>query len=435
MKDDNQTTDGKQTLTTEQKQKMKKYTVFALMFIIFGASMWLIFAPAKDNGVKAGVAGGFNTDIPLPKEEGIIGDKKSAYEEEQLKQKQEEKMRSLQDFAVMLNKGGDRAANDLPLTENRPQTTAIQPRYGSSRPQSSIQTSAAAYRDINRTLGTFYDSPKEDPEKECLAGELEELKARLADNETRENAINEQMAIMEKSYQIAARYMPQVQGQTPPQPSEGQSRKTSGKAAVAAVTQVTESIVSALQQDMSSDDVEGTFGQPRNLGFFTVTAFDSQETKNTINACIHEDQTVVNGQNIRLRLLERMQAGRIIIPHNTIVTGTAKVQGERLQITVNSLEFSGTILPVELTVYDTDGQPGIFIPSTTEINALKEVAANMGTSAGTSISLTSDAGQQLAADLGRSLIQGTSQYVSKKLREVKVNLKAGYRVFLLPNDK
>lgn len=436
MKYDNQKTDGKQALTTEQKQKMKKYTVFALMFIIFGASMWLIFAPAKDNGVKAGIAGGFNTDIPLPKEEGIIGDKKSAYEDEQLKQKQEEKMRSMQDFAVLLGDGGkDRAVKNLSLTENGPQTTAIQPHYGSSPPRSSIQTSAAAYRDINRTLGTFYDSPKEDPEKERLAGELEELKARLADNESRENAINEQMAIMEKSYQIAARYMPQVQGQTPLQLSEGQSRKTSGKATVAAVTQVTESIVSALQQDMSSDDVEGTFGQPRNLGFLTVTAYNSQETKNTIDACIHEDQTVVNGQNIRLRLLERMQAGRMIILRNTVIIGTAKIQGERLQIIVNSLEFSGTILPVELTVYDTDGQPGIFIPSTMEVNAVKEVAANMGTSAGTSISLTSNAGQQLAADLGRSLIQGTSQYVSKKLREVKVNLKAGYRVFLLPNDK
>ena len=70
-----------------------------------------------------------------------------------------------------------------------------------------------------------------------------------------------------------------------------------------------------------------------------------------------------------------------------------------------------------------------------EMNAAKEIVANMGTSAGTSISLTNDAGQQLAADLGRSVIQGTSQFVAKKLREVKVNLKAGYRVFLLPNDK
>lgn len=436
MKDDNKTTEGKLPLTQNQKEKMKKYSVFALMFIIFGASMWLIFAPSKDKNVKTGASGGFNTDIPLPKEEGIIGDKKSAYEEEQIKQKQEEKMRSMQDFAVMLGDGGkDRAAKSLSLTENGPKTTAPQPGYSSSRPQSSIQTSAAAYHDINRTLGTFYDSPKEDPEKERLTRELEELKSKLADNETRENAINEQIAIMEKSYQIAARYMPQVQEQTYLLPAEDQSRNASGKAAVAAVKQVNRCVVSRLQQDVSSDDIEETFSQPRNLGFLTITASDFQETKNTINACIHENQTVVNGQNIRLRLLEEMQAGRIIIPRNTVITGATQIQGERLQVIVSSLEFSGVILPVELTVYDTDGQPGIFIPNTKEINAAKEIIANMGTNAGTSISLTSDAGQQLAADLGRSLIQGTSQYASKKLREVKVNLKAGYRVFLMPNEK
>ena len=33
---DNQTNESKQTLTNEQKQKMKKYVVFALLFIIFG---------------------------------------------------------------------------------------------------------------------------------------------------------------------------------------------------------------------------------------------------------------------------------------------------------------------------------------------------------------------------------------------------------------
>ena len=36
------------------------------------------------------------------------------------------------------------------------------------------------------------------------------------------------------------------------------------------------------------------------------------------------------------------------------------------------------------------------------------------------------------ADLGRSAIQGTSQYISQKMREVKVTMKAGYKVLLLP---
>jgi hypothetical protein len=74
-------------------------------------------------------------------------------------------------------------------------------------------------------------------------------------------------------------------------------------------------------------------------------------------------------------------------------------------------------------VYDTDLQ---------ELSAAKEIVANMGTSAGTSFNINSDAGEQFIADMGRNLIQGVSQFTAKKLREIKVHLKAGYRVFLLP---
>jgi hypothetical protein len=107
-----------------------------------------------------------------------------------------------------------------------------------------------------------------------------------------------------------------------------------------------------------------------------------------------------------------------------------KIQGERLDIEITSLEYDGTIIPVELAVYDTDGQPGIFIPNSMEMNAVREVAANMGGSLGSSINISTNAGAQLASDLGKGLIQGTSQYIAKKMRTVKVHLKAGYRVML-----
>ena len=62
----------------------------------------------------------------------------------------------------------------------------------------------------------------------------------------------------------------------------------------------------------------------------------------------------------------------------------------------------------------------------------KEIAANAGSGLGSSITITDDAGTQLLSDLGRSVIQGTAQYVGQKMRQVKVTLKAGYRVLLLP---
>ncbi|KAA6301292.1 MAG: hypothetical protein EZS26_002489, partial [Candidatus Ordinivivax streblomastigis] len=56
---------------------------------------------------------------------------------------------------------------------------------------------------------------------------------------------------------------------------------------------------------------------------------------------------------------------------------------------------------------------------------VREIAANMGTNAGTSINLSSDAGEQLAADMGRSLIQGTSQFFSKKIKRGKSKPESG----------
>jgi conjugative transposon TraM protein len=86
-----------------------------------------------------------------------------------------------------------------------------------------------------------------------------------------------------------------------------------------------------------------------------------------------------------------------------------------------------------MEVFDTDGNPGISVPGSEELNAVKEVAANMGTSMGSSITITDNAGSQLLADLGRSVVQGASQYAGKKMRAVRVTLKAGHRLLLLPS--
>lgn len=94
------------------------------------------------------------------------------------------------------------------------------------------------------------------------------------------------------------------------------------------------------------------------------------------------------------------------------------------------LRVTGNIIPVELEVYDSDGQAGIFIPGSMEIDAAKEIGANMGSSLGSSINISTDAGAQLASDLGRGAIQGISQYISKRMRTIKVHLKSGYRVLL-----
>lgn len=143
--------------------------VYPLMGLVFLGSMYLIFAPSDKDEAKVENVGGFNADIPQPKGDGIISDKKTAYEQEQMENKQADKMRSLQDFAFSLgeeNGNGEEMTliDDAPA--EKPKTNVID--FGAGAPNnspSSIQSSAAAYRDMNRQLGSFYETPKEDKEK------------------------------------------------------------------------------------------------------------------------------------------------------------------------------------------------------------------------------------------------------------------------------
>lgn len=170
------------------------------------------------------------------------------------------------------------------------------------------------------------------------------------------------------------------------------------------------------------------------MGFHTAVGTVGQSEKNTIKACIHENQTITDGQAVRMRLLEPMKAGETVIPRNALVTGLGKIAGERLAISITSLEYKGLIIPVELTVVDSDGQEGIFIPGSMEIDAVREIAANLGGNLGTTINLNQQsAGNQLLTDLGKGAIQGTSQYIAKKMRTIKVHLKAGYNLMLYQN--
>jgi len=424
----------KKELTPQQIQQRKKMLVYPLMGLVFLGSMYLIFAPSDKDEAKVESVGGFNADIPQPKGDGIISDKKTAYEQEQMVNKQADKMRSLQDFAFSL---GEENGNgeDLTLIDDapaeKPKTNVID--FGAGAPnnsRSSIQSSAAAYRDMNRQLGSFYETPKEDKEKEELKRQVEELTSRLDAKENQAGGVDEQVALMEKSYELAAKYM---NGQSS-QPGEiaqvTPSAPVQGKGSTTTVKAVSDRTVSGLQQPMSNSEFIAEYSKPRNYGFNTAVGSGYSMGKNTIRACVHNDQTLMDGQTVKLRLLEPLQAGNVIVPKNSLVSGSAKVQGERLEILVSSLEYSGNIIPVELAVYDSDGQKGLSIPSSLEQEAAKEAMANIGAGLGTSISFAQSAGQQVAMDITRGLMQGGSQYLAKKFRTVKVHLKANYQVML-----
>ena len=408
----------KRELTPQQVQQRRKMIVFPLMFLAFAGCMYLIFVPSGKEDVNAESVGGFNADIPLPAEDGIIADKQKAYEQAMLNRKQQDKIQSLQDFGFT---GDDETEEPQAKIDLMPEED-VQPQRGGG-----ASYSANAYRDINRQLSTFYETPPVDEEKEDLKRQVAELTDRLQQQQNATPTADDQMALLEKSYELAAKYMNGGQGQVAQVPVTGGIDRKPDAVAVQAIRETT---VSGLQQPMSDADFIRAYSQPRNYGFNTAVGTGYAMGRNTIAACIHQDQTLTDGQAVKLRLLEPMQAGNIVVPKNTLVAGTAKVQGERLDILVSSIEYAGNIIPVELAVFDTDGQKGLSVPSSMEQEAFNEAMANIGSGLGTSISFARSAGQQVAMDVTRGLLQGTSGYLAKKFRTVKVKLKAGYKVML-----
>ena len=423
----------KEPLTEAQRQKRKKMLVYPLMGLMFLGSMWLIFAPSAEEKAAEQAGTGFNTDMPLPTDAAIIGDKEKAYEQAKLEEQRRERNRAVQDLASLFEseEGQDNKDNEEDYDLLNPGGSSSGYTGGGNRTPTAIHSSANAYRDINTTLGNFYDSPEEDPEKEELQKRVEELEAMMEQQQEQPSFMDEQIALLEKSYELAAKYTGK-NGQQENTVTDENEKPTvrNGKAVAMPVGQVRERVVSSLAQPMSDAEFVAGYTDERNFGFNTAIGMTGEESKNTIAACVHTDQTITDGQAVRLRLLEPMRLAGRIIPRNTVVVGGARVQGERLGIELTSIEYGGTIIPVELAVFDSDGQEGIFIPGSMEIDAVKEIAANMGSSLGSSINISTNAGAQLASDLGKGVIQGTSQYIAKKMRTVKVHLKAGYKVLL-----
>lgn len=422
-KDLNPPVEDKEPLTEAERIRRKKLVAYSLMGIVFVLVMWLIFAPSDGGKSLTLGAKGFNTEMPDANSGDIIGDKTKAYEAGQMEDKQKAREQALGSLGDLYQSGSGNQSEGFSLMSDS--TAQTYEDDASRKAKEKITSSAAAYNNLNTTLGGFYQNDQS-RENEELRQRVAELEERANELQNPKSTVDEQLELMEKSYQMAAKYMPggtQQQGQA--------VTSTSGdKVQVTPVRNVQKSVVSALQQEKGNEEFMADYSVERNMAFNTAVGIVSALDKNTISACIYGNQTVTDGQKVRLRLLEQMRVGEIIIPANSVVTGSARITGERLGIGITSIEYAGSIYNVKLNVYDTDGQEGIFIPGSMELNAAKEVAANMGTSMGSSINISSDAGAQLASDLGKGLIQGTSQYIAKKMRTVKVHLKSNYRVML-----
>lgn len=151
---------------------------------------------------------------------------------------------------------------------------------------------------------------------------------------------------------------------------------------------------------------------------------------NAIQAVVDETQTVVSGATVKLRLVTGVTINGFALPANTLVYGIATLSGERLNIAINSVRVGATILPVSLSVYDMDGLAGVYIPGA----ITRDVAKQSADESLQGIGLTT-LDPSIGAQAASAGIQTVKTLIGKKVRLVKVTLKAGYEVFLKDNNQ
>ena len=143
----------------KRKEQIKKWLIYAGMGLLFLVSMYFIFKPSKEQVQAEQQKVGFNAELPDPRGAGIEADKIAAYELEDMRVKQEQKMRTLEDFTAMTTDDEEEEVVEIP--EEPRYTGGDGSSYRSGSRSNSFSTSTSAYNDINATLGSFYEQPRE----------------------------------------------------------------------------------------------------------------------------------------------------------------------------------------------------------------------------------------------------------------------------------
>jgi conjugative transposon TraM protein len=164
-------------------------------------------------------------------------------------------------------------------------------------------------------------------------------------------------------------------------------------------------------------------------GFYGLDEPIESEEQNAIDAVVHDTRTLVNGATVKLRLIDDVYINGKLLKKDNFIYGTAALNGERLNIKVTGIRFKKSAFPVALSVIDIDGMEGIYIPGAIARDVAKQSTERAIQDVGFG-SMSNSIGIQ-AAGAG---IEAAKTLFSKKVKLIKVTVKAGYRV-LLRDDK
>ncbi|GAB3307656.1 conjugative transposon protein TraM [Hymenobacter tenuis] len=200
------------------------------------------------------------------------------------------------------------------------------------------------------------------------------------------------------------------------------------KKGVSVVTAETPSVVSRLNNGNVARSTKRKAAKgPETNSFHSIgePTRPSATGMNAVPAVVHSDQVVSQGSTVKLRLLSDVEIQGQLIPRNSFIYGTCGISGNRLTIKAANVQYENNVFPISLKAFDLDGNEGLNIPGSVERDAAKQGLAS-GTSSAELLAMSPN----LATQAAGVALQTGKALTGKKIRQVKIHLKANYQLLL-----
>lgn len=176
----------------------------------------------------------------------------------------------------------------------------------------------------------------------------------------------------------------------------------------------------------------------KNSDYFNTLGGSSEQSK-LITAIIDENVKAVDGSRVRLRLLDDIEIGDVTVKKGTYLYATMSGFGkQRVNGKIESIFFNEDIIKVSLSIFDTDGLEGLYVP----VSQFRETAKDVASSAmqGSNImDNSSTTGSGGIKNWANTAVQNASQRVMSALgsaaKKNRVRLKYGTKVYLVDESQ
>ena len=210
---------------------------------------------------------------------------------------------------------------------------------------------------------------------------------------------------------------------------ENSNNQPSGKAEVNIT--VNERAVKGVSDD---DEAQEVVKKVKVTSDYFNTLTENDPEPNLIKAIIDENVKAVDGSRVRLRLLDDIEINDVVPKGTYIYALMSGFGSQRVKGNVKSILINDNIIKVNLSLYDTDGLEGLYVPSSNFRETTKEVASGAMNNSSALTSSSTTTGNSLIQWGNQAItnaVQKTSNAISKSIKKNSAKLKYGTFVYLV----